>query len=75
MKATGGPAMAKRRGRPESGRDDVTVKLDRAVVAKAKLIAAHRGTTVAELLTEAVKGPIDRLYLAMLRELGKPEEN
>jgi hypothetical protein len=62
--------MAKARGRPKrSERDDVTVKLDRALVAKAKLIAAHRGSNVAELLSELLRAPIDRAYAQMVREL------
>jgi hypothetical protein len=47
----------------------VTVKVDRTLVGKAKLIATHRGISVAELFTEALGGPIDRAYAQMLREL------
>jgi hypothetical protein len=62
--------MAKPKGRPRrSERDDVTVKIDRALVGKAKLIATHRGIPVAELLSDLVKGPLDKTYGAMLREL------
>ena len=63
-------AVAKKRGRPKtSERHDVTVKVDRRLVGKAKLIATHRGISVAELLTELLDGPVDRAYVAMLREL------
>jgi hypothetical protein len=62
--------MAKRRGRPKrSERDDVTVKIDRAVKGKAELVATHRGTTVAALLSDLVAAPLDRAYLEMIREL------
>jgi hypothetical protein len=62
--------MAKPKGRPKtSERDDVTVKLDRALVGKAKLIATHRGVPVAELLSDLAKGPVDKAYAVMLREL------
>ncbi len=69
--------MAKKLGRPKrSERDDVTVKLDRALVGKAKLIATHRGIPAAELLSDAASGAIDKAYAQMLRELegkgGKP---
>lgn len=65
------PVMAKR-GRPKSSeRDDVTVKVDRSLVAKAKLIAAHRGTSVAEMFSEMLQNPVDRAYVAMLRDLEK----
>lgn len=61
----------KRMGRPKrSERDDVVVRLDRAIVAKARLLAAHRGVSVAEVLSDLVKAPVDRAYLAMVQELG-----
>ncbi len=62
-------AMANPRGRPKSERDDVTVKIDRSLVGMAKLIATRRGVTVAELLSEMLKSPLDRAYAQMLREL------
>ena len=63
-------AKAKAMGRPKrSERDDVTVKLDRTIVGKAKLVATHKGVSVAELLSEVVRGPLDKAYAAMLREL------
>ena len=72
------PAMAepKPKGRPKrSERNDVTVKLDRTLVGKAKLIATHRGIPVAELLSELLRVPVDRAYAQMLRELeGKAAE-
>ena len=61
-------------GRPKkSERNDISVKLDRAVVGKAKMVATHRGVSVAELLSEAVRPVIDRAYAAMLRELEASE--
>lgn len=56
-------------GRPKSGSDHVAVKLDRAIVAKAKVVAAHRGVTLAELLSGSLKAPIDQAYAQMIREL------
>lgn len=61
--------MAKMKGRPKGDRDDVSTKISRSIMGKAKLIAAHRGTTAAELLSEMLEAPIDRAYAAMLREL------
>ncbi|MGP0067722.1 MAG: hypothetical protein ACLQGP_29520 [Isosphaeraceae bacterium] len=62
--------MAKTRGRPKSSeRTDVAVKIDRAVAAKAKAIATHRGTSVAEVLTDLARPAVDGAYVAMLREL------
>lgn len=63
-----------RKGRAWNGLDEVIdpnmpVKVDRAVVGKAKMVATHRGVSVAELLSEAARPTIDKAYAAMLREL------
>jgi hypothetical protein len=47
-------------GRPKSGRDDVTVKMDRAIVARARYVADVRGVTLTEYLSEAVRAIVDR---------------
>ena len=61
-------------GRPKSTvRDDASVKVDRAIVGKAKLIVAHRGGTLAELLSESLRAPIDKAYGQMLSELNAGE--
>lgn len=57
-------------GRPKrSTRDDVAVKIDRAVKSKAKAIADHRGVSVADVLSRAAEPEIDRQYLEMIEEL------
>jgi hypothetical protein len=62
--------MARPKGRPKtSDRDDGTVRLDRVLIARAKSVASYRGIPVAELLSDLLKGPLDRVYLQMLREL------
>jgi hypothetical protein len=63
------PLMAKQRGRPKSDRDDVSAKIDRSLVSKAKLLAAHRGVSAAEVISELLQAPLDRAYAQMLREL------
>jgi reverse gyrase len=64
------PAMAKRSvGRPRTDADNVTVKIDRSLTMKAKLIASHRGVSAADLLNELLQVPVDRAYAQMLREL------
>lgn len=68
--ATSERPMAKKMGRPNAGRDDVTVKLDRSVAFQAKQLAGHRGVSVAEILTETCRAPISKAYLEMLKELG-----
>ena len=70
MNATAELVMKKPKGRPKlSERNDVTVKLDRALVSKAKIVAGHQGIPVAELLTDLLGPPLDRAYLQMVREL------
>jgi hypothetical protein len=60
MGAIEGGTMAKK-GRPKtSERDDVTVKLDRGVASMAKWVASSRGITLAEYLTELLRGPVGR---------------
>lgn len=67
--------MAKPKGRPKrSERDDVTTKIDRNLVGKAHVIARERGITVAELLSELLRGPIDKAYAAVVRSLDKQED-
>jgi hypothetical protein len=63
--------MAKGKGRlkgPEG--DNVAVKLDRSVVAMAKMIAARRGITLTEFLTELTRGPVEREFEKEMRRLG-----
>lgn len=60
--------MAKKR-RSGIERNDIAARIDRALVSKAKLIAAHQGKSVAEVLSEAAKPAIDKAYAAMLRDL------
>jgi hypothetical protein len=43
--------------------------VDRTLVGKAKLIATHRGISVAELFSDMLRVPIDKAYALMLREL------
>ena len=62
--------MARVKGK-KSERDDVAVKIDRIIVGKARMIATHKGISVAELLSDLLDGPIDKAYASMLRELDK----
>lgn len=61
--------MARPRGRPRSERDDVTAKLDRAVVLMGKAIARYKGVTLAEYLSDLLEGPVSKEYAKMLREI------
>lgn len=62
--------VAKPKGRPKSSeRDDVSVKMDRTLAAKARQVAIRRGITVAEFITEVTRPTIEREYAKLLREL------
>lgn len=68
MSQSSGATMARVKGR-KSERDDVAVKIDRAIVGKARMIATHEGSNVAELLSELLRPLIDKRYAQMLRSL------
>ncbi len=62
--------MAKAKGRPKtSERDDGTVRLDRTLIGRVKMVANYQGVPVAEMLSELVRGPLDKAYGQMLRGL------
>jgi hypothetical protein len=73
MDSAMGTTMARVKGK-RSERDDVAVKIDRKIVGKARLIATHRGISVAELLSEMLTAPVDKAYAQMLRDLEKGGE-
>lgn len=66
-KKHGGPREGA--GRPKTGRNDVAVKVDRAVASKARAVAQHLGVPLGEVMTDAARASIDRMYAKMLREL------
>jgi hypothetical protein len=68
----GTPTMARRRGRPKtSDREDMTVRIDRKIAIRARSVADYRGIPLAEFLSEIARGPVDRAFAQMVRELGK----
>jgi hypothetical protein len=66
-----GTMMAKKRaGRPKtSERQDVSIKFDRGLARKARMIAEARNVSMAEYLSEMTRPIIDRDYLKVMREL------
>lgn len=68
MSESVGAVMARAKGK-KSERDDIAVKMDRATVNKAKMVATHRGVSAAEILSEIAKPGVDKAYAQMLREL------
>jgi hypothetical protein len=67
--------MARSKGRPKSGRDDVTTKIDRRLVGLAHLIAKDEGVSVAELLSEMLRGPIEKKYDKLVLKAEKRGSN
>jgi hypothetical protein len=59
-------------GRPRSDRDDVAVKFDRAVAARARYVAEMKGLSMAEYLTEAARATVDRDFLEIEKPAGPP---
>jgi hypothetical protein len=65
---------SKKAGRPPSGKPSNVgkmVRLDPALVAMGKLVAANRGVHLSEYFAGLLKAQVDRDYAAMLRELEK----
>ena len=62
------PPMAKR-GRPKTGTDNVSAKIDRRLKSMADVIAGRRGVDTSAILNELLEGPLDRAYLDIMREL------
>lgn len=68
--ATAGAMMAKRMGRPKTSvRSDVSIKFDRILAGKARLISQARGIPMAEYLSESVRPIINRDYAKLVRDL------
>ena len=66
--------MAKKAGRPAtSTRDDVAVKIDRVLAAKARFVAENRKISLAEYLTEALRGTVTRDFDKAARGGGSNE--
>lgn len=67
--ATLGTPMAKKKGRPPTGRHDATAKIDAEVLRKAKHIAVTDGKTLAEYLTEVLEPIVERRLRQMAGEM------
>jgi hypothetical protein len=63
-------------GRPKSSeRDDVTVKIDRGIVSKAKMIASARSVPLAEYLSELLRSPVIRDFAKEMRRIELAEKS
>ena len=63
----------KREGRFPASRY-ASVKLDKAVVVQAKILAAREGTSIGDLLSDMLQTPITKAYRRMLCEIAGGEE-
>ena len=63
------PQVGKKMGRPKSGREDISVKIPKAIAQKGKAIAKDRGVSLAEYLEQKLGVLVDKDYAAMLRRI------
>ena len=67
--------MAKARGRPKtSTRNDRVARVDAVVLGWAEMVARARGISVAEYLSETLRGPVARDFARVMEEMkGRPD--
>jgi hypothetical protein len=63
------PKMAKSKGRPPTGRDDVTIRVSRPLASKLRALASDKGVTVGEIADDLLTDPLAKAYAQMLRKL------
>lgn len=69
MKFIGPPMSDEARNRlVEEGRKLVATTVDRTIASRAKTLAGYHGISVAELISETLRGPFDKLFNEMLRK-------
>jgi hypothetical protein len=56
------------RGRPKTNRDNISVKMDRTLAAKAQCLARLKGITLAEFISESVRSKVERDFTKACRE-------
>ena len=59
---------------PKSKRDDLTVKLERAIVKKANIIAQNRDIHTAEFLSELLRPLVEREWQKELKKMTQQGE-
>jgi hypothetical protein len=69
-KKKAGPGRPRKEGGPKKGK---LVRLDPDLVGKAKVITGRRNLDMGPYLSELLKGPIDREYRSILKELTAEE--
>jgi hypothetical protein len=67
--------MAKKKGRPKtSSRTDGTVKMDVILIDKAKILAVARRVSLAELVSELIRGPLEREFAKEMKRLSSGDD-
>ena len=56
-------------GRPKGERDEISVKLDRALASRIKVLAKGRGESVGEFLFRFLEAPVNKEYAAFMRQM------
>lgn len=70
-----GETLMAKKGRPKSNRSDATTKIDRYLLEIAHLVAKKKGISVAELLSEIVRNPLQREYDELVLDIKKRRES
>lgn len=68
----GGPVVAKpkaKMGRPPSGRDEATVRIDRDLARKLRFLASENRMAVGHYLSNQVRAQIERAYEQAVKDL------
>ncbi len=68
MGATGAPTVARPKGRPPTNRDLVTIKVDRVLASRLRLVAQARGLTVADVVETGLRPYLDKEVVKVFRE-------
>lgn len=62
--------MAKARGRPKrSSRNDRTARIDAVILGWAEMVAKAKGITVAEYLSETLRGPVAKDFAKVMEQM------
>jgi hypothetical protein len=62
--------MAKKRSTEGKEPPTVAVKIDRTLAGKARMIATDKGQSLADFISEALRGVVDREWAKMVRRAG-----
>lgn len=67
-------AMGRKKTSKSEGPIYTTVKIERAVHARLKIVSGITGRDISEMVSEILKAPVDRLYKDAVAKLSEPEK-